>query len=206
MESILENALMDSELIRAAVLIPLVVNPCGKTSVEKVLLKTRRGEILLPKTTEVILTVRTHTVEHHKGQISFPGGAFEPHDQNLEETALRETHEEIGLDKTKVQLVTELPEVPTMASRFRVSPFVGIIHGRPELQANPHEIGEILFVPLAHLLDPRHSHVETHERAGMRYQIRAYQFGTHRIWGATGLILQILLEKFLLAHAQAGYE
>src|SRR5690606_3154357 len=122
------------------------------------------------------LTVRTHTVEHHKGQISFPGGAFEAHDSSLEDTALRETFEEIGLARELVQIVADLPDIPTIATQFRVKPFVGLVQGIPRFQPSPHEIGEILRVPLSHLLDPANSVLENYERNGLRYQIKAYHY------------------------------
>lgn len=201
MESISQrNKIADqdgADLVPAAVLIPLVVPPGAIEKAECVRLLTRGAPITLPLDTEVLLTVRTHTVEHHKGQISFPGGVFEPHDASLEDTALRETFEEIGLPREQVQIVAELPDIPTVATRFRVRPYVGLVRERPELQLSPHEIGEVLMVPLRHLLVPANSVVEQYERGGIRYQIKAYRFGSHRIWGATGLMLQTLLEKFL---------
>lgn len=185
----------ESELIPAAVLIPLIIG--SSTASEIVRFKGRAGPIGLPLSTKIILTVRTHTVEHHKGQISFPGGVFEPQDSSLEETALRETHEEIGLAREFVEIVGELPDIPTVATRFRVRPYVGLVREYPEFQPNAHEIGEILLVPLKHLLDPANAALETHERNGVKYQINAYHFNSHRIWGATGLMLQMFLEKYI---------
>ena len=198
---------MSGDYIPAAVLIPLLVaakkNTAGGTASGcsgpgTLRLRTRDDGIEhLPDDTEVLLTVRTHTVEHHRGQISFPGGAVEPTDASHEAAALRETFEEIGLAPDRVKILAELPEIPTVASRFRVRPFVGIVQGRPELDPNPHEIGEILMVPLRHLLDAQHSTTEIFEREGLRIPMKVYYFGPHRIWGATALMLQILLEKFI---------
>ncbi|MBI3541835.1 MAG: CoA pyrophosphatase [Deltaproteobacteria bacterium] len=187
---------VSDELINAAVLIPLLV-PDAAIGGEAFRLRTRTGELVLPAATEVVLTVRTHTVEHHKGQISFPGGAHEPDDATLEATALRESLEEIGLLPESVEVVAELPETPTFATPFRVFPFVGIVRKPMEFKPNPDEIGEIIRVPLSFLMDPAHSTLETYERNGLRVQMRAYHFDSHRIWGATGRMLQILLEKFV---------
>jgi 8-oxo-dGTP pyrophosphatase MutT (NUDIX family) len=184
---------MSADLIPAAVLIPLILGAERPES----LLRTRTGFLDLPGDTEVLLTVRTHTVEHHRGQIAFPGGAFEKGDASLEQTALRESHEEVGITGESVEIVAELPQVPTVATRFQVHPFVGVIRRRPELVPNPNEIGQILAVPLRHLLDPRNSTVEVYEREGLRIPMKVYYFNEHRIWGATALMLQILLEKFI---------
>lgn len=185
--------LSNPNLKPAAVLIPLVIKP-GAQEIE---LSSPRSTVSISTASEVILTVRSHTVEHHKGQISFPGGMFEPHDDTLENTALRETFEEIGLNPQQVEIIAELPEIPTVATQFRVTPFVGLIREAPMLTPNHEEIGEILHVPLAHLLDPTNSALESYDRQGLTYKMRAYQYGSHRIWGATGLMLQILIEKFL---------
>jgi 8-oxo-dGTP pyrophosphatase MutT (NUDIX family) len=195
MESTSVNA--EQELISAAVLIPLLVDPAESSS-ESVGLKTRTGEIRLPLSTQVLLTVRTNIVEHHKGQISFPGGRYEPSDSSLEETALRETLEEIGIGSDHVEVVAELPEIPTVATRYKVRPYVGVIRTKADFRPDPHEVEKILLVPLKHLLDPKHSVLETYERAGLRVQMRAYHFDSHRIWGATGRMLQTLLERFLV--------
>ncbi len=186
---------MFKDLIPAAVLIPLLVKNSGAGL--DLRLKSRNGLLALSSDTEVLLTVRSHEVEHHKGQISFPGGTLEQQDASLEEAALRESHEEIGLHPSEVEVVAELPNIPTVATRFEVTPFVGLVRGNPELQPNPSEIGQIFTVPLHHLLNQANSVLETYERGGLSYQMRTYYFGSHRIWGATGLILQILLEKFI---------
>ena len=186
---------MFKDLIPAAVLIPLLIK--GSETVHDLSLKTRNGPLALSSATEILLTVRSHEVEHHKGQISFPGGTLEPRDNSLEDAALRESHEEIGLLRSEVEVVAELPSIPTVATRFQVTPFVGLVRGRPQFQPNPAEIGQIITVPLHHLRNPSNSVLETYEREGLSYQMKTYYFESHRIWGATGLILQILLEKFI---------
>lgn len=188
--------LQDPDLIPAAVLIALLVDS-NDDSGETVHFKGKTGLIKVPLSTKIVLTVRTQTVEHHKGQISFPGGVFESHDSSLEETALRETHEEIGLKREFIEIIGELPEVPTVATRFRVTPYIGLVREYPEFEPNAHEIGEILLVPLYHLLDATNSVLETYERNGMNFKIRAYHFNSHRIWGATGSMLQTFLEKYI---------
>lgn len=198
------STLTSDKLVSAAVLIPILLDAGPKTKTESsaanhpgLTLLGSEGAIPLPPHAEILFTIRTQNVEHHKGQISFPGGVMEPQDLSLEETALRECHEEIGLRPEDVEIVAELPDVPTYATKFVVRPFVGLIRRRPEFKINPDEIEEMLLVPLGHLVDPDHSVLENYERNGVRYQLKAYHFGTHRIWGATGIMLQILLERYL---------
>lgn len=187
---------MSQTIIPAAVLVPLLIDASADAARPPLKLRTRDGAIDVPWNTDVLLTVRTHTVEHHKGQISFPGGAFESSDPDLEFTALRESHEEVGLHPSQVQIVNSLPTVPTVGTPFRIHPYVGIIRERPQFVPNPHEIGEILFVPLRHLLNPDHSAMELFERDGLKFHLKSYYYNDHRIWGATARILQTLLEKF----------
>jgi 8-oxo-dGTP pyrophosphatase MutT (NUDIX family) len=190
------------ELKPAAVLVPLIVDnqapePSGHHEAGPFFLRSKSRLLQIPSRTDVLLTVRSSTVEHHKGQISFPGGVREAGDASLLETALRETHEEIGLERRGIEIVGELPDVPTFVTQFRVRPFIGVVRGRPLLRPNPSEIEEILFVPLRHLLDPAHLTMETYERSGVRIQTPAYHFHTHRIWGATARMLQSLLENLV---------
>lgn len=142
----------------------------------------------------LLFAKRTQTVRHHKGQISFPGGAYELTDPDLRHTALRETEEEIGLDQSCVEILAELDDMFT-PTRFRVTPFVGVIPYPYSFKINPHETAELIEVPLRHLL------LESHHRTGYRmyqshiYEIHYYDFGEHTIWGVTGQILNDLLKK-----------
>jgi len=161
-------------LARAAVLVPLYENG-GETCV----LFTRRSEL----------------VEHHKGQISFPGGAWDESDGDLRRTALRETWEEIGVAAEHVEIVGQLDEMITI-SNFLVRPFVGRM-----TEAGPYpfvhsevEVAEILEVPLAHLLDPANAVVETQPWHGGERVAYSYRWRQHVIWGATARILRQFLE------------
>ncbi len=182
-----------TEVISAAVLIPIFFpDPSAEPH------QTRQLHIFsrpVSSDAEILLTVRTNTVEHHKGQISFPGGKRDDTDANLLETALRETEEEIGLPREAVEIIGELSDTPTVRTSFLIRPFVGLVRGRPALRANEIEIAEILFVPLTHLLDEANSTLETYEYGGSLYRIKAYHYQGHRIWGATARILQVFLEE-----------
>lgn len=147
----------------------------------------------------VVFTVRTDTVRSHKGQISFPGGSIDPGDASAEAAALREAHEEIGLPPSEVDVLGELDTTPTFVSGFVISPFVGLLRGRPELRPNPAEVAEVLEVPLADLNDeiraePGFAH------AGRTYPTEAWIWRDYVIWGVTARLIRL----FLGALAAAG--
>jgi 8-oxo-dGTP pyrophosphatase MutT (NUDIX family) len=147
------------------------------------------------ETHHVLFQVRSETVEHHKGQISFPGGAEDPGDVDLEMTALRETEEEIGLWREDVEVLGQLDDIVTI-SNFVVSPYVGRVtkQGPYPFAPSGHEVAELLEVPLPHL---HHPATFNHEPAPWREAMvppPSYSFGEHVIWGATGRMLRQFLE------------
>jgi len=134
----------------------------------------------------VLLTVRSHTVEHHKGQISFPGGAVHDADGSLQTTALRETWEEVGINPPDIEVVGQLDDIITV-SNFVVTPFVGVLgHAPYDYVPSPLEVAEVIEPPIAHLLDPANTVWE--ERQGAA-RSPAYLYDGHRIWGATARML-----------------
>lgn len=160
---------------RAAVLIPLY---------------TRAGDL------HVVLTKRTDRVQHHRGEISFPGGAMEPEDPDPLTAALRECHEEIGLLADHIEVVGQLDDIVTV-SRFHVSVFVGAIGSRhlPYVwQPHEHEVAEVLEVPLLHLLDDANVVEVPRQRDGELVLMEGFRFGEHIIWGATGRMLRNFLD------------
>ena len=184
--------ILDENLIPASVLIPIFVHDKNSNSYKW---KTESNLIQIPSESSLLFTKRTETVEHHKGQISFPGGRFDDSDQNLLETALRETEEEVGIHRSHIQIIGHLPTMPTVKSNFKVTPYIGLIHSDPKLNLNTHEIDSAFFVPFSFLLDPKNSVLETYSMNGIQYKIKAYHFQDHRIWGVTGRILQMFLEN-----------
>jgi 8-oxo-dGTP pyrophosphatase MutT (NUDIX family) len=161
-------------LLRAGVLIPLIPSPEG---------------------TDLLLTRRTETVLTHKGQISFPGGQAEEGDQAMVQTALRETYEEIGLDPSRVEVIGELDDVFTAVSGFVITPFVGVVSGGvADLRPAPHEVKDLLVVPVDRLMDPAVHTTETRTAEGYQYKIHFYTVGGDVIWGATGRIVYQLLK------------
>jgi 8-oxo-dGTP pyrophosphatase MutT (NUDIX family) len=143
----------------------------------------------------MLLTVRSEFVEHHKGQISFPGGAWDASDPDLQFTAVRETWEEIGVTPDHVDVLGELDEMITV-SNFLVRPFVGRITqpGPYPFAHSEVEVAEILEVPLRHLLDPENMVAELREYQGREVMMYSFHYGEHLIWGATARILKQFLD------------
>ena len=142
----------------------------------------------------ILLTRRTNYVEHHKGETSFPGGAFDAEDTHLLTTALRETHEEIGVHPQDVEVLGRLDDIVTITD-FLVSPFVGALHS-PDYPfvVNAHEVADLVEVPLRHLMDERNLERTMRPLRDRVVPILTYHYGDHRIWGATARILKGFLD------------
>ncbi|OHB82110.1 MAG: hypothetical protein A2V98_18200 [Planctomycetes bacterium RBG_16_64_12] len=134
------------------------------------------------------LTLRPSHLPDHAGQVSLPGGAIEPGETSWE-AAVREFHEELGAADQRIDRVGRLSPLFVAASNFRVKPWVGVAACRPPLALNPAEVDEILEVPLAHLLDPAHFGSHQRHQKGRSYTAPHFLWQTHRIWGATCMIL-----------------
>lgn len=142
----------------------------------------------------LLFTVRSLDLASHRGEISFPGGSREPADPDLAATALRETDEELGIAPARVELLGALPVVFAGPSNFAVTPFVGWLgEGVPPLTPSTAEVAEVIYAPLAALDDPAIYHTEVWQRLGQPHLLHFYDFGTYRIWGATGRMLYALL-------------
>ena len=139
---------------------------------------------------------RSHQVEHHKGQISFPGGARDDGDDGAAFTALRETHEEVGVAPEDVDLLGEIDEIWTI-SDFRVRPFVGWLRKWPyPFRFAPREVASLLEVPFDHLTDAANLVDDVREIDGGRVVLPSYRWGEHLIWGATARILTNFLDVY----------
>jgi 8-oxo-dGTP pyrophosphatase MutT (NUDIX family) len=159
-----------------------------------------RAAVLLPLyerdgALHVLFTRRSELVEHHKGQISFPGGAHDVTDRDLQHTATRETWEEIGVAEDHIQLVGQLDEMITV-SNFLVRPFVGriTVPGPYPFTHSEIEVAEILEVPLDHLRDPANVVAELRHYQGRDVMMYSYAWREHLIWGATARILRQFLD------------
>ena len=158
--------------IPAAVLIPLIERESGLT---------------------VLLTERATQLKNHAGQISFPGGRIEAGDASAEAAALREAHEEIGLEPHLVSVAGYLPD-HIVISGFRVTPVVGFVRPAFQLQLDSFEVANTFEVPLAHVFDPANHQVRPRRIGGgaIELQMRDIPYGEHTIWGATaGMLLTL---------------
>jgi len=134
-----------------------------------------------------VLTRRTDTVRHHRGEVSFPGGMFETGDRDLEHTALREANEEIGVRPGDVEVIGRLDDSRTLTG-FVISPFVGIIPHPYKFSTNPQEVAYLIFLPCSHL-EKAGPVMERTEHEGRVWMVPTINYGGDRIWGATCRIL-----------------
>lgn len=137
-----------------------------------------------------VLTRRTDSLSHHPGQISLPGGALEPQDASLAITALRETHEEVGIAPERVRLIGRLPNVHTAVSRFLVAPFIGVHDGVPEMNAQPEEIARIFTPTVRSLVDADRRLPAEPTISTLRYPLCGED-----VWGATARILRAVTTR-----------
>jgi len=173
-----EDGVDDQPLTPAAVLFPIVLRAGGQT---------------------VLLTQRTAHLRDHAGQVSFPGGRVEAEDLSPSHTALRETEEEIGLSRERIEILGFLPEYRT-GTGFRITPVVALVQPPFELQPDPFEVAEVFEVPLAFLLDPaNHQRHSLHYRGALRNYF-AMPYGEYFIWGATAGMIRSLSERLGLIH------
>jgi len=141
----------------------------------------------------LVFTQRSDELPRHAGEISFPGGMTEPGDVGLEATALREAHEEIGLDPSLPEVLGALPPVHTFVSAILVVPFVGMLTEPPALTIDEGEITRVLTVSLRDL-QAAEREVEWERPGGGTWKGWVYEVDGATIWGATGKMLHDLLE------------
>jgi 8-oxo-dGTP pyrophosphatase MutT (NUDIX family) len=137
----------------------------------------------------VLFTRRTDHLYDHAGQISFPGGRAEPHEESAVQTALRETEEEIGLAAGRVEVLGSLSEYVTVTG-YRVTPVVGLVRPPLELKPDDFEVAEIFEVPLRFLLDPANHQRNSVVHLGRQRHYYALPYEQYYIWGATaGMVM-----------------
>ncbi len=164
----------DADLIPAAVVLPLFQKEDGDWF--------------------ILFTKRTETVATHRGQFSFPGGTWEPQDKTLEDTALRETEEEIGIPPRDIEILGRLENQNTSVRQFTITPFVGVIPYPHHLKLNRHEIDFVIEVPLKYFTGYdalRHSIVVND---AIVYTTYYSCYKGHLIWGVTATILKQFLD------------
>lgn len=158
---------VDGDLTFAAVLVPLIDHASGMS---------------------VLLTRRTEDLPDHAGQIAFPGGRKDIGDLSPEDTALRETEEEVGIHRTQIEVIGRLTAHDTRTG-YHVTPIVGVVDPPLAVSPEPSEVAHIFEVPLDFVLDPANHRLEAYKgaRAGQKY--RAMPYGEHYIWGLTARVL-----------------
>jgi len=178
---IIDNA--KSRYVHASVLIP-IINEKGRYS--------------------VLFTRRTNKVEHHKGQISFPGGAVDKEDSSFEETAFREAYEEIGLLRKDVEMLGQVDDELAVVSDFIIHPFAGRIAYPYKFQINIHEVDSIIIIPFHVFLDKTSLFKKDFiEVDGFPYHGTSYEYEGNIVWGVTARIMEnfigIIEDKIMLA-------
>lgn len=163
----------DAELRPAAVLVPIVERPDGLT---------------------VLLTRRTDHLDHHPGQVSFPGGRIEAHDVDEVDAALRETEEEIGLDRSYVEVIGSLEQYRT-GTGFDVTPVVGLVRDGFTLELDAFEVAEAFEVSLEFVLDPTNHKRESKFWKGEERHYYVFPHDDYFIWGATAGMLVNLYDR-----------
>jgi len=166
------KAWFDKPLIPAAVLVPLLTRDDGLS---------------------VLLTQRTAHLKEHPGQISFPGGQAEPGDADVVHTALRESHEEIGVGADAVRVIGFL-EPLAVVTGFAVTPVVGFVRPGAPLRLDRHEVEEAFEVPLDFLLDSANLIPTSRAVRGIDARFYEYHYEGRRIWGATAIMLKRFIE------------
>ena len=144
----------------------------------------------------VLLTQRSADLKHHAGQISFPGGRMAPHDSAIQATALRETHEEVGISPGSVSVLGYLDPMPTVTG-YAVTPVIGVIATPDALSIDRTEVEFAFEVPLPFLLDKRNAKPSERTYQGRKIPIVEFVYEEHRIWGATAYMLLELGVKVL---------
>lgn len=145
----------------------------------------------------VLFTRRTAHLRHHSGQVAFPGGRVEAQDRTPEETALRESLEEVGLEPSRVEVIGRLDDLHASVSGFRITPVIGFVEGPLALKPDPNEVDEVFEVPFRFLMDPVNHAQETRQTDRGTRTVNVIQYGSHRIWGATASIVLELRRRLI---------
>ena len=142
----------------------------------------------------LLFTRRSNALTHHQGQVAFPGGTRDPEDPDLLTTALREAHEEIGLEPKDVQIMGALDDLETVSSRFVITPFVGLVPHPYPWCLSPREVDAIFTVAVDRLREPGVERRERWDFGGQELPVDLYAIDGHVIWGATHRMTRGLLD------------
>lgn len=168
-----QKAVIKSSFVEAGVLIPIVHKD---------------------QQTQIVLTKRSSKLRSHRGQVSFPGGRFEETDKNLVDAALRETEEEIGIERSKISVFGQMPIFYT-GTGFAMSSYLGWMAEASRFVIDTREVEEVFLVPLSYLTDPNNYRLYTATRDGVPFNYYGINWAHHFIWGATASILRNLYQR-----------
>ena len=145
---------------------------------------------------EILLTKRSKLVTHHRGEVAFPGGIWEPCDTDMLETAFRETKEEIGLSRDHIEPITTLTPIMPLNGETYVTPFVALIKGKPELTLQSSEIDCVFRVPINYFLLATNYEYFMAKYRNHQKKVPMVHFHNYRIWGMTLRIIIDMLNTF----------
>lgn len=152
----------------------------------------------LEKETRLVLILRKTYKGVHSNQVGFPGGRVEATDLDLEETALRETEEEVGIPQSQIEVIKKLSRLYIPPSNFWVQPYIGLVHNTPSMKRQESEVEAILEVKLSEFLNDENIIIE---RLSTSYaesiEVPAYRLNGHVVWGATGMMLSEIRDLIL---------
>ena len=177
------------------------IRPFGVEGVEAAILVALTREPANPK---IIFTKRAEHLNSHRGEVAFPGGKWEPGDEDLLVTALRETREEIDLPPHQVQVIAGLP-VNRTRQLMRVKPYVGLIEPDLVLVANPEELDAVFEVPVSYFLDPSNLTVDYFVGPDYALNMPCFIYDDYRIWGFSLVVLADFLNISLDAGIRLVY-
>ena len=136
----------------------------------------------------VLLTKRSSGLPNHASQVSLPGGAVDP-GESIEDAALREAEEEVGLDRACVRIIGRLTPLHIPVSGFALHPVVGVAPVRPVMRPEPGEVDRLIEAPIGHLLDPARHHRVNRVRDGFEFDMPYFYLDGEQVWGATAMVL-----------------
>lgn len=150
------------------------------------------------------LTVRSDRLPSHRGEVSLPGGSIDPGDAGPAAAALRECHEELGVDPAGVSVWGALSSFYIQPSNFQITPVVGFAEQPPVLRPNDAEVSSVLSVTVRELLDPARVVIEQWNLRGLDVTVPFFAIEGHKVWGATAVVLSEFVARIRRALHEAG--